>query len=194
MIDELSSRFQHDLSITVAYLYCNFKRKIEQTFEHLLSNLLKQLCQARPSLPEAITTLYGACNNQQNLKRRPSLVELSSVLRVVAAAYKRVFVLVDALDECSGEDSCRTRLLAELFKLQAACGINLLVTTRAIPEITEGFSKDWMLEIRASKQDVQRYVEGHTNELPKFVRKDAALQEAISSGIVDAVDGMYVQN
>ena len=70
--------------------------------------------------------------------------------------------------------------------------MNIFATSRIIPDITERFERDVRLEIRANRQDVQRYVEGHIHELPRFVRRDPDLQQEISSEIVKAIDGIYV--
>jgi hypothetical protein len=49
-----------------------------------------------------------------------------------------------------------------------------------------------LLEIRASEEDVRRYLDGHMSQLPAFVVQRSDLQEEIKTGIVTAVRGMYV--
>jgi Cdc6-like AAA superfamily ATPase len=94
VVYELAKRFRNDRDITVAYLYCNFNRQDEQKLEDLLASLLKQLAQSRP---ENVESLY----DQHKAERtRPSASEFSTVLQSVAATYSRVFIIVDALDEC----------------------------------------------------------------------------------------------
>jgi hypothetical protein len=80
-----------------------------------------------------------------------------------------------------------------LLAISRDCGINLFVTTRLIPDITEHFQQSASVDIRASEADVRRYVAGHIGALPRFVLKDPELQEKISKTIADAVDGMCVQ-
>jgi Cdc6-like AAA superfamily ATPase len=189
VVEELSERFQDESSSVVAYIYCNFKRQEEQTFEDLLASLLKQLAQARPSLPQSVRSLYDRC---RSMKAQASIDDMSMALQSVAAEYSRVFILVDALDECQVNDGCRAKLLSQLLQLQSKCGVNLFATSRFISDITEKFERALRLEIRASKQDVERYVEGHIDELPRFVQRDQSLQQEICSEIVKAVDGMYV--
>lgn len=189
VIEELSTRFQDESSNIVAYIYCNFKRQSEQTLEDLLASLLKQLAQARPSLPQSVRSLHDRCRSKRT---RPSIDDISTVLQSVAAEYSRVFILVDALDECRVNDSCRAKLLSQLSELQTKCSANLFATSRFIPDITMRFERDLWLEIRANEQDVQGYVKGHIDELPHFVQRDPDLQQEISSKIVKAVDGLYV--
>ncbi|KAF7155865.1 hypothetical protein CNMCM5623_008745 [Aspergillus felis] len=52
VIDDLTARFLNDLSIGIAYVYCNFRRQNEQKVEDLLASLLKQLSQEQPALPD----------------------------------------------------------------------------------------------------------------------------------------------
>ncbi|KAJ5486475.1 hypothetical protein N7530_000775 [Penicillium desertorum] len=63
-----------------------------------------------------------------------------------------------------------------MFELQDACNINLLATSRFIPEITERFKEKPTLEIRASRADVMRYLQGILSMLPAFVSRNPELQ------------------
>ena len=189
VVEELTTRFYDDKSIGIAYLYCNFRRKDEQKIGDLLASLLKQLVEHQPSLPGSVKTLY---NYHKDKRTRLSSDEISGVLQSVAAAYSRVFIIVDALDECQISDGCRQRFLSGLFNLQAKCGVNLFATSRPILSIEKEFEGNIILEIRASEEDVRRYLEGHMFRLPGFVVRSLELQEEIKTNIVKAVDGMYI--
>jgi hypothetical protein len=189
VVDDLNTRFLADQNVGIAYLYCNFRRRDEQSAEDLLASLLKQLTREQFSLPDRVKTLY----DQHRKKRmRPSFDEISRVLQSVAAMCSQVFIVVDALDECQVSDGCRTKFLTEIFNLQAKCGVHLFVTSRFILEITEVFKSSTSLEIRATRDDVERYLEGHMQQLPSFVQRNQQLQGEIKTGISEAVDGMYV--
>jgi hypothetical protein len=47
-----------------------------------------------------------------------------------------------------------------------------------------------LVDIRASDNDVRRYLEGHISQLPSFVLRSPDLQEKIKTKIIEAVDGM----
>jgi hypothetical protein len=189
VVDELYKRFRGDNTIGIAYIYYNFRRQDEQKAVSLLASLLRQLSQERPPIADSVKTLYDYHKAKQT---RPSLDEISAVLQSVAAAYSRVFIIVDALDECQISDGCRQRFLSGLFNLQVKCGINLFATSRPILSIEKEFEGNTMLEIRASEEDVRRYLEGHMFRLPGFIVRSLELQEEIKTNIVKAVDGMYV--
>jgi NACHT domain len=189
VVESLCTKFQDDANIGIAYLYCNFRQQQEQKPTDLLLSLLKQLLQERPSVPENVKTFYKRHNNKQTW---PAFEEISKVLHSVVADYFRVFIIIDALDECQVSAGGRRRFLSEIFNLQAKTGINIFSTSRFIPEIMKYFEGSIPLEIRASSEDVQRYLEGHMSQLPSFVSRRIDLQEEIKTKIVQAVDGMYV--
>jgi Cdc6-like AAA superfamily ATPase len=188
VVSDLCNRFRHNTTVGIAYIYCNFKRKHEQTLEDLLLNLLKQLAQSQFSLSNNVKILY---EHHQQKRTRPLFDELSRALQSVAAMYSRVFIIVDALDECQASDGCRARFLSEIFTLQAKARANLFATSRHISNIEKAFKRSTLIEIRASEEDVRRYLDGHVLRLPGFVTRSPDLQEEIKAAIVKAVDGMY---
>ena len=188
-IDDLTMRFQSEVDIGIAYLYCNFRRQDEQKADHLLASLLKQLSQERTPLPDSVKTLYEKHKDQRT---RPSFDEISRTFQSVAIMFSKVFFVIDALDECRTTNGCRTRLLTEIFLAQAKSRANVFATSRFMPEVTEKFKGCISLEIRAGEEDVRRYLEGHMFRLPGFVVRSPKLQEEIKTNIIKAVDGMYV--
>jgi hypothetical protein len=157
VVDYLYTKFQKDTDIGIAYLYCNFRRRDEQKAEELLASLLKQLAQGR-SLPESVKYLY---DSHKDRPTRPTFNEISGILQSVSALYSRIFIIVDALDECQTSYGCRTKFLNEIFTLQAKFGANIFITLRFNSEINENFKDSIRLEIRARDHDMQRYLEGH---------------------------------
>jgi hypothetical protein len=155
--------------------------------DDLLLSLLKQLAESLSPLPGAVRNLYDRHKPQRT---RPSLDEISRSLQAVTTLYSRVFIIIDALDECQISDGSRQRFLSGLFDLQVKCGANLFATSRPILSIKKEFEGSTM-EIRASGKDVQRYLEGHMIRLPGFVVRSPELQEEIKTSIIKAVDGMY---
>jgi len=188
VVEDLYTRFQNEASIGIAYLYCNFQRQQEQKPEDLLASLLKQLVQGEPSMPNSIKSLYE-CHKDK--RTRPSFDEISKVFLSVVTDYSKAFIIIDALDECQVSDRGRRKFLSEVFNLQAKTGANLFATSRFIPEIEKQFQGCLYLEICASDEDVQKYLDGHMSQLPSFVIRSPDLQEEIKTEIMKAVDGMY---
>ncbi|KAL7948570.1 hypothetical protein V8C42DRAFT_254682 [Trichoderma barbatum] len=188
IVNTLYARFKSDATIGIAHLYCNFQLKLEQKAEDLLASLLRQLAEGRPSLPDSVKSLYDSHKNNQV---RPSLDEILKVLQSVATMYSRIFIIVDALDECEASGGIRTKFIKNIFTLQAACGANIFATSRFIPEITREFNGSMALEIRAKRADILEYLKGHMWRLPSFIRSNPELQDRIIAVISDDADGMF---
>ncbi|KAM0159004.1 hypothetical protein ACHAQE_005283 [Botrytis cinerea] len=189
VVEELMNRFRNDKGIGIAYLYCNFKRQHDQKIDDLLLSLLKQLCRYQSSLPGAVKDMFDLHSPRQN---RPSKKEISSALKSVIDLYSKVFIVIDALDECQMADGCRMDFLSEVFHLQETCQLSLFATSRHIPDIEEMFDNSMRLEIRASDTDVERYLDGRMSQLPGYVRNSKDLQNEIKSKIIKAIDGMFL--
>ena len=187
VVDNLFTRFQNNPTIGIAYLYCDFRRNYEQTIGDFLMCILRQLAQNQSSIPVSVQDLYHRHNKNQT---RPSFEDISRALCSVAAMYSKVFIVVDALDECQVSEGSRSRLLSEIFTFQQKCNVNILATSRFIPEIIGKFKGHTWLEIRAHDEDVRAYLEGRISRSGrKFLR---SLPESIKTKIIKAVDGMYV--
>jgi hypothetical protein len=98
--------------------------------------------------------------------------------------------LIDSVRQIS--DGYRQRFVLGLFDLQEKCGANLFATLRPISTIEKEFEGSQTLEIRASDEDVRRYLDGNMFQLPRFVARNLELQEEIKTAIDKAVHGMYV--
>lgn len=189
IIEDLISNMQHDTNVGIAFIYCNFRLHDQQKDDDLLISLLKQLSEQRQALPDCVEALFTRHNTRHT---RPLSNEISRNLQSVAAMYSKVFIIVDALDECQVTDGSRKRLLTEIFNLQTNCKVSFLATSRPIPNITDNFTEDTRLEIRATKEDLRRYLEGQSSLLPSCVRRNPQLEEEVMVAILQAVEGMYV--
>jgi Cdc6-like AAA superfamily ATPase len=187
VVDYLSLEFQNDASVGIAYLYCNFKRQEEQHSTDLLMSLLRQL--ARPSVPETVRSLHRYHTAKET---RPSFEEILNVLNSVVAGYSRAFIIIDALDECKVSDGVRSKFMSAIFNLQAKMSVNLFATSRFIPDIEEEFKRIGAvsLEIRASDEDVRRYLDSHISRLPSFVQECPQLMNRVKTAIIQAARGM----
>jgi Cdc6-like AAA superfamily ATPase len=116
VVDHLCTKFQNDASVSIAYLYCNFRRQHEQKPAYLLASLLKQLVQEQPSMPESVKSLY---ERHKEKRTCPSFDDISKVLHSIITNYSKTFLIIDALDECQVSNGGRSRLLSEIFNLQA---------------------------------------------------------------------------
>jgi hypothetical protein len=132
------------------------------------------------------------CTHHKGKRTRPSFDEISKALHPVLTDYSRSFIIIDALDECQAADGSRSKLLSEILGLQAKTGASLFITSRYLPEIMKEFEGSISLEIRASDEDVLRYIDGRIPWLLRSrISKYQDLQNTIRKEILKAVDGMY---
>ncbi|KAJ5552018.1 hypothetical protein N7535_000035 [Penicillium sp. DV-2018c] len=186
VIDDLTTRFEDNLDVGIAYVYCNFNRHDEQGAPDLLLSLLKQLAQRKSSVPDAVKDLH---KRYKTTSTRPQIGDISKALHSVASTYSHVFIVVDALDEC--ESTSRAKFLTEIMKIRDEAGLNILATSRPT-EIYNVFRDGNCLEIRANDEDVRQYLEGNMFRLPGFVTRNIALQEEIITTISNYVQGMFL--
>lgn len=187
VIEDLKRRFKEDKSVAVAYLFFDFKRQFEQEPRGLLSSLAKQLVQHQDAIPESVGELY---KEHQKSGKKPDLEALSRTLQLLISTFRRVFFVIDALDECQRENGCRSTFLGQILKLRDNTSTSCFLTSRQIPEIEATFTKCPSLEILARDEDLEAYLEGHMDKLPRFVFESQDLREQIKSSIISAADGM----
>lgn len=187
VVQNLSSRFAHDPKVGVAYTYFNFWQQEEHWIEDLFAALLTQLSEGLSSLPASLKALY---DDHKGERGRPSFEKVFEVLQsIIGISYERVFIVVDALDECQESNNCRMRFIEGLFILQQ-WGANIMATSRPITDVTDKFEKSTWLEIRASDDDIRTYVDAQISYGRSKILLEMRAEASI--GIAKAADGMYV--
>jgi Cdc6-like AAA superfamily ATPase len=187
VVDNLFELYRTDQSVGICYIFFNFHRNSEQKLDDLIASLLKQLGQTRPDLFGSVKLLY---DGHKERRTRPSLDELCRALHSVVTGHSRVFVVIDALDECQTFDNCRSRFISELLNLWSRPGVSIFATSRFIPDIMARFEDAMVKEIRASDHDIVKFLDGNLPYLPGLVSRDITLQAEIKQAIVQCVDGM----
>ena len=184
-VDDLLDYSRRELSVGVAFIYCDYKLRSQQTADMLFTSLLKQLIAGQPKLPDNIIQLYKNHGTRSSLKRE----EIRDALQSLMTSYSRVFIILDAVDE--GEDQHLTAFFSETFALQEQFAANIMVTTRpAVSErIMNMFKKATEIVISAKNEDVEMYVEEHMSDLPGWAT-EGNLQDEIKKKMVECVDGM----
>ncbi|KAL8724038.1 MAG: hypothetical protein Q9166_008162, partial [cf. Caloplaca sp. 2 TL-2023] len=185
VVDFLRSTHIQQDSIGVAVIYCNFKDKDIQSSENLLASLCAQLQGVKSPLPEVLVNSY---RTHKSNRTRPSWTEISQVFKDVANKLGVVYLVVDALDECSEE--ARNILLAHFKALPP--NARLLVTTRYIKDITLQFQNGPMMDIRANPIDLERYIRSRivkNRRLASHVRDHPTLEQDVLDRVTEKADG-----
>ncbi|KAK3178595.1 hypothetical protein OEA41_000732 [Lepraria neglecta] len=186
VIDDLRKECFPGDTATV-YAYCYNKERSQQSMPNSLGGLLKQLLQARNSVPENVEARY---EKHRGGYSRTTQIELSSLLRVELRRYRKAFIIIDALDQYSKSDNERDSLLAELQALKSVT--NMMLTYRIVSPFVDAFQSAIRVPITANNHDVRRFLERQIPILPECVKSSLGLQELIAHTITELVEGMFL--
>ncbi|KAJ7108274.1 hypothetical protein C8R44DRAFT_938293, partial [Mycena epipterygia] len=181
-------RMQHPNETGVACIYLNHKETETQTPVNLLAALWKQLIVGKAQSP----TVHGLYKQHQERDTRPSLDEIFNLLQAAAALHSRTCLIVDALDEYP-ED--QRYVLLKYLALILGPTTNLMITSRPHVTLDSFLQNVQMIEIRATEDDIRRYVDMHIQQSPRLsrhVKTCPDLQEEICSKIIRNVEGMFL--
>jgi hypothetical protein len=149
--------------------------------------LLRQMVETQIAISPNIVALF---DRHEKGRKSPSLKSLCDALHGEIASLKRAYIICDALDECSNVDGSQAQFLDTILQVQGAVDLNILATSRSIPEITKRFSNVPRCKIQADKGDVRLYLEAQTPRLPSFLIRNPALHEEMMQHILTSMNGM----
>lgn len=188
VVNYLLSEFQQLPNIGIAYIYCNYQRHAEQGVVDILSSLLKQLAQTRSPLPRSVQDLYRV---HERFRTHPTFPQILEALIAVSADYSKVFIVIDALDECNASNNTRATVLREILRLQNHANANIFATSRPNMEISSFFSGSLTQEISATDHDIGTYLNRQISLNCSLILDDE-LRRIVYYKVVVAADGMYV--
>lgn len=114
--------------ITVLYMYLDYSDSRQQTLENLFGSLARQLFQDhRSTFPSADVTRFLSRISKD--ASRPKLKDIISVLRSEIQKLQRVYLIVDALDEC--DKTTRRGLELQLEELRSS-KLSVIITSRCL--------------------------------------------------------------
>lgn len=188
-------------NIGLAYLFCNHSAfgqqdsALDHSAINLVASLVQQLAQQSKELPIDVSSLYDK-HNAVSPATRPRIKEFDNVLLQQVKTFKKVYIIVDALDECredDGETQIRSRLLQSLNCLRP--WVNILITSRDVSLESIGMDSDipvvaWTFS--TTDEDIGAYVDRRIegNQRLKKHSKVENLETEIKEGVVKQAAGM----
>ena len=170
------------------FVYCNYKDVEKQTVTNLLSCLIRQLLIQKPqSVLREAAALY---ESHHSVGTSPSVVEYINVLEAAVSRLATLYIVIDALDECSDEHGGRKTLISELSRLK----LQLLVTSRDLPSIGRQLQDAIHLDVCAREDDILNYIGtriANSERLSAHVAKDEQLKDVIRTTVATRAGGMY---
>ena len=186
MIDSLCDQAKRE-DIAVVGLYCDFPSQQDQTITNIMGAILKQLA-GRGAMPNHLRQAFQEGKAEFG-GRGPRLADMMRLLRIAIASLPKVFICIDALDECLPK--CLPELLESLRSIvRESPNTRIFITGR--PHIGEDvrryFPKTHVIPISPNTDDIRNYVEvrldrdAEPEAMTNDLRADivGAIQERIS--------------
>ncbi|TGJ82223.1 hypothetical protein E0Z10_g6558 [Xylaria hypoxylon] len=175
----------------ILYYYFTFSDDSKQSLTNLLKFIIYQLIAHNQEISEAAASLYDSKSQGSN---EPSVKELIDTLAAVASLCTgKVYLLVDALDECPRKE--RKTFYEKALGPILAAKVNLMIASRGEPDIENALRNISPYEICIQNDDVNADVRAHVNSVisqdPKFQVMQISIQAEILDGIVSGARGMF---
>ena len=190
MIDSLCDRAAEE-DIAVAGLYCDFLAQQEQTVTNIMGAILKQLV-GRGDVQEDLRKAFQKAKREFG-GRGPQLADLMRMLRTTIASMPRVFICIDALDECLSK--YLPELLGSLRDIvRESPTAKIFFTGR--PHVREDlqryFTKAIVIPISPNTDDIRDYVKMRLDRDPEPEAMSNDLREDIVRMILEKISDMCV--
>ncbi|GLA93226.1 hypothetical protein AtubIFM61612_010418 [Aspergillus tubingensis] len=188
-VDHLQRESSLNSSVAVAYHYFHYQERIE--YSELLSSLLRQLLQGNQSLYESITKRRYLLPPRST---RLAKEDIEKIFSVAVSECSGVLLVVDALDECN-DVYVRRQFLAwarKLFDVGGRTKVKLLATARPGDYFGQMLSRGDTLEIQASEGDMESFLDGNLDYLPRFLRRKPELWAYVRKQILESADGIFL--
>jgi len=157
VIDRLCDQAKKE-DIAVACLYYDFLAQEEQTITNMIGAILKQLV-GRGDIPEDVREAFHEGKKEIG-GRGPRLVGLMRMLKVVVASLSRVFICIDALDECIQKNlPDLLGSLRDIVRESPRTRIFLTGRPHAKEAIQRYFAKAVVIPISPNPDDIRNYLE-----------------------------------
>lgn len=176
----------------VAYVFGNWAHVDKFNAQNILASLLKQLLSVKDGqLPERLEELRSS-------NTYPTYPQLCRLLQSEVTRFSKAFIIIDALnelDDVTQDQLLRTltELQTSVTKLQPGVAIKLMVTTQNPYRILQYNTSAAELDIRASKEDLELWMDESLRALPPgcFVAKSSLeTHQKIKATLAKAADGM----
>ena len=161
---------------------------------------LKQLCRKMQSFPPELQEVYKQHYRNDS---QPRYEELRIAFLAVIRQFGRIFLVLDALDECildQRKDLCE--FLLSLANIRTSAGssqgiVKLFVTSRKESDIERAFQSIPTIEVEAAKvnSDIEVYVKSQIElrlQDCTLRLRNMALKDKIFNALTTKADGMYV--
>ena len=141
----------------VAYAYFDYRDQDFQSSGNVTASILNQVAATGFSLPTEVVELHEKCKLKKK-KTPPTAAEIERMLVACCQDFDRVFIVIDALDECD-EIRHRRDFIRALETLAKKREVRLFITSRSYPEdIKRAFESASKITVKANGSDLKMFI------------------------------------
>jgi hypothetical protein len=165
-LDHLTKYEFNEEKTCVIFAYYSYRYPERDNPTSLVSSFIKQLCSKLDHLPEKIEYFFRSTYNNAKI---PAFEDMEPLLFDLLEAYSKVFIVIDALDECQAltQESRKPSLLSgsrpkyrrkvldfinNLTSKQSFCA-KVLVTSRREEDIKDAFDRRSVIKVDVALVD-----------------------------------------
>lgn len=190
VVSDLEKYCEGRRKVKIIKFYFTFRNSKKQTYSGLASSLVAQLA----GWKLGFHVLYNAY--RQYSKDSPTETLIENLLLSSARQYDRVFLCVDAIDECPEDYGARQDVLDGLLKLATEVPtIKIFATSQPVDEIGSAMERINAYKIALGtdrvKNDIGIYVDTEVQRSRQIQRLDESTRKEISQTLVNKADGSY---
>jgi hypothetical protein len=188
-IEDIRMTSEQDADTAFAFFYFSFSDERKQSDSDLLRSLVAQLGWREPGL-SMLRQAYGDAKRSV-----PGPDELEKIFLASTRSCSKVYLLVDALDECPEDHETRQSVLARIERLtQDAPNLRVLATSRELDRIRKSMealiAEPLRVTTRAVDDDIRLYLAKEISRDRSLCELSPEMRTLIESTIASQADGM----
>lgn len=189
-IEDVKAHCESAVNVAYAVFYLSFSDDRKQRYEDALLSWVAQLGWREPAL-SILQQAYEKPNQD-----KPGQDELEKILVACVETYDKVFLLIDALDECPEDGDMRHYMMECLVRLShTAPHLRVLMTSRELPDIRESIvtllrAHPMSIETQSVDADIRKYMATQLSRDHRLSRLDPVTKALIEDTISEKADGM----
>ncbi|WDK16644.1 hypothetical protein CGRA01v4_07927 [Colletotrichum graminicola] len=197
IINHLRARFSSNPEIACVFIYFDHRQHQDHCLTKLLCSMILQLSRGAKHLSAKIQEAHGAWKSTQQM---PAERDYLKMLKSQAKGFKRIFFVVDALDECL-DDELETNTLNGFLGVcrELPDSFRLLFTSRPVSKFKTLTDPGCELPIAAHDDDISAYLHRFIESRPqlngiveKGCKADPSFRAKTLATITDKSHGMQV--
>jgi hypothetical protein len=193
IIEDVVRHCETNPSSAFAYFFFDGRdgQKESQTVGSLIRSLIRQFSTPYGGVPAVLTKLYHSCHDGG---AQPSVESLRATLLLILEAFDDVFIVLDALDECTKRNDV-LKWIKEMTSWRKG-KLHLLATSRPEEDIAKNLrllDPDYVdIKQDLITRDIKRYIDFILEDDVAFDRWNNEIKANIKSKLLESAAGMFV--